>query len=104
MSENLKIGFEEVKSALTNIKVSRKNLSEAFEEINLLIEDLPKCYGGTCGEKAYENLKKHSSKHYESCLNSFDTRINFIEKAVEAYEEAENERIAKIEEMSEINM
>ena len=101
---NMKIGFSDVESALSNIKKSREELIEILEEHNRLIEELKKCYRGTNGDEAYDRLTKHSKIYFDGYVNGFDVRMNFAAKAVSAYQEAENERIAKIEELSNVDM
>lgn len=100
---NIKVGYQAIENALSALRETRKQLQETLDEHNKLINELPKCFGGTNGEQAYKNLTKHSEKHFENYLKDFDVRIDFAEKVAKAYENMENERMARIEELSNVN-
>ena len=88
MDQNIEIDTNLMESKISLLKEQRDKIKEVFDTQEKTVKKLPDSFGGTNGEKAYEKLTKHNLK-YEPWIDELDEKIEYLQKIVDAYKNAD---------------
>ena len=101
MDQNIEVKTEILENKIALLKTERDKLADIFGVQKDTTEKMNESWGGTNGEKAQERLKKHYNK-YETWIDKIDERIEFLQKIVDAYKNADNTINNKIDSNADI--
>ena len=101
MDQNIAINSEVLESKIEQLKNQRDRIKDIFDIQEKTTKKMTESWGGTNGDLAYERLTKHNLK-YEPWINEIDDRINFLQKIVDAYKNADTTINNKIDSNADI--
>ena len=100
MSEsNIFISTDALKGIVSKLREERNRISELLEVESKATDDMTNFFGGTCGDKAYEKLKRHNLRN-DKIIKNMDNRISFLESVIESYEKIDKDINSRLEQLA----
>ncbi|MBO5376077.1 MAG: WXG100 family type VII secretion target [Bacilli bacterium] len=102
-NSNIYINPEQLENKIIQLKDEKQKIEIVFSEIKNDVNNMINYWSGSSGEEAYNVLVEYT-KDFNVIINTLNKKINFIEKALEAYRKMDSLINKKLEENSNIEI